>query len=171
MYTSTDVTLTITHDNGTSLTASAKITGSSFTGMTLRCTGIAAGESMGAKYKTVFSPAEQKVIVTGVIVRIDVTGGAISWATTPDYTITLGSTITYVWILPGEENSAASSIDGIWTTTLKTAGSAPSSISDIDVYVYADGDDLDNTILLDDVSAGIFTGYTAAESILNMDVI
>lgn len=172
MYTSTDVTLSITHDNGTALTASANITPADFTGMTLRCTGIASGESMGTTDRaTTFSGVEKKDIVTGVIIRIAVTGGSINWATAPTYTVTVGSVIEYIWIVNGAENSAYDSTDGVWMTRLAIASAPPSAISDIDVYIYADGDDLDNTITLEDISNAAFGSYTAAESIANMNII
>lgn len=172
MATTGDLTISLTHFNGTALTAGANITGSSFTGFTIRHTGIASGESWGTTgYETVLSGIEGKTIITGVVIRIVVTGGSLYFSTMPDYTIDKGSTIEYVFIIEGEANSAYSTSDGIHVFDIALSGAQDSGISDIDVYSYADGDELDNTITLEDVSQGSFGSYTATESLLNLNII
>jgi len=169
MCTTTDLTLGLTHDNGTAITADANVTGSSWTGFTVRVTGLADGEALG--WEDSVDPNSGDDIVQRPILVITVTGGNLYFATAPDYTIDKGSSVMYVFILDPVQNSAGDATDGILSQRIVFSSTPSSEISDIDFALYVNGDDLDTHIKLSDVMQGAFSAYTAAETIANIDVI
>jgi len=169
MCTSTDLTMSITLYNGTAVTTGANISASDLTGWTVRVTGLAEGEALG--YEDVLYGVSGKQIVQQPILRIVVTGGSLYFSQTPDYVIDNGNTKEYIFIMPWVKNSAYDNTDGILTFNIGFEGTQNSAISDIDIYLYVNADDLDTPILQSNIAQGNFASYTAVESILNIDVI
>jgi len=169
MCTTTDLTMALTHYNGTAITTGANISATGFTGFTVRVTGLAEGECLG--YENVLYGVSGKQIIQQPILRIVVTGGSLYFDTAPDYVIDNGNTKEYIFIMPWVKNSAYDSSDGILTVNIGLSGDQNPNISDIDFYLYVNGDDLDTHITETNIAQGNFAGYTAAESILNVDLI